>query len=91
MEDKKKKRLSIEELESVYGGRYVLRDSEKKDWIRVREKVEAKARSLRIAGRTREASEIETAYADAYDEWVDIIKMAPEDGPDLLFSVYFDI
>ena len=89
MEDKKIETLSIEELEGVSGGRYVLRESEKKDWIRVREKLEEKARSLRHAGRTREASVIETAYAEAYDEWVDLIKMAPENGPDILFSDYF--
>ncbi|MBR2675749.1 MAG: hypothetical protein IKE28_02410 [Solobacterium sp.] len=91
MEDKKIETLSIEELEGVSGGRYVLRESEKKDWIRVREKLEEKARSLRHAGRTREASVIETAYAEAYDEWVDLIKMAPENGPDILFSDYFEV
>ena len=91
MEDKKIETLSIEELEGVSGGRYVLRESEKKDWIRVREKVEEKARSLRMAGRSREASELETAYWNAYDEWVEHIKLASDTDCDYYFSDFFQI
>ena len=84
------RRMELEELESVAGGRRVLRETEKRDWIRVRETLEEKARRLKQAGYTREAGALEMQYHEAYDLWIDHIKMAPEDGPDLLFSDYFE-
>ena len=57
----------------------------------LREKVEEKARSLRMAGRSREASELETAYWNAYDEWVEHIKLASDTDCDYYFSDFFQI
>ena len=91
MEKKELKGIPDEDIEKVSGGRRTLRDSEKKDWIRVREKVEEKARSLRMAGRSREASELETAYWNAYDEWVEHIKLASDTDCDYYFSDFFQI
>ena len=50
MEKKELKRIPDEDIEKVSGGRRTLRDSEKKDWIRVREKVEEKDPSAQLMG-----------------------------------------
>ena len=96
MEDKKScneetKVLGLKELESVVGGRRTFRESEKKDWQRVYEALIDKATTLKHQGRNREASKLEGAYADAYDLWIDEIKLAPENGPDILFSDFFEV
>ena len=96
MEDKKNRNdearvLGLKDLESVVGGRRTFRESEHSDWLRVYEALVDKATSLKHQGRNREASKLEGAYADAYDQWIDEIKLAPEDGPDILFSDFFEV
>ena len=96
MEDKKNyneetRILGLEDLESVAGGRRTIRETERKDYMRVYEALIDKATRLKHQGRNREASIIEGAYAAAYDEWIDEIKLAPEDGPDILFSDFFEV
>ena len=95
MEDKKyyngeTTALGLDELESVAGGRNGLRESERKDHTLVLESVIKRAHELRAPyGFSKEADELESRYHDAYEEWIAMIKMAPEKGPDILFSDFF--
>ena len=96
MEDKKNlndeaRVLGLKDLESVVGGRRTIRESEKREWLRIYEALVDKATSLKHQGRNREASKLEAAYGEAYEMWIDEIKLAPEDGPDLLFSDFFEV
>ena len=96
MEDKRMRNdesrvLELKDLESVVGGRRTIRESEQRDWMRIYEALVDKATSLKHQGRNREASKLEAAYGDAYDQWIDEIKLAPENGPDVLFSDFFEV
>ncbi len=85
-----KQALDDDELETVAGGRNGLRESERRDHTLVLESVIKRAHELRAPyGHSKEADELESRYHDAYEEWIAEIKMAPEKGPDILFSDFF--
>ena len=83
--------LGLNELESVAGGRMGFRESEKRDMINVREKVQRKMETLKMAGRNKEADALDRQYWDAYDEWIDCIKCLSENDPDVFISDFIEV
>ena len=83
--------LGLNELESVAGGRMGFRESEERDMINVREKVQRKIETLKMAGKNKEADALDRKYWDAYDEWIDCIKCIPENGPDVFISDFIEV
>lgn len=85
------KALGLKELESVSGGRRAFRESEERDMINVRDKVQRKMETLRMAGKRKQADALDRQYWDAYDEWIDCIKSAPENSPDIFISDFIEV
>ena len=83
--------LGLNELESVAGGRMGFRESEERDMINVREKVQRKIETLKMAGRNKEADALDRQYWDAYDEWIDCIKCLSENDPDVFISDFIEV
>jgi hypothetical protein len=47
--------------------------------------------SLKSAGKIKQARALESDYLNAYDEWINDIKIMPESGCDILLSDYIEI
>lgn len=78
--------LTLDELDNIAGGREC-RQSEMDDIRAVTKKVYEKFLSLDNNGKQI----LLDRYSAAAAKWKDDIANAPEDGPDILFSDYFEI
>ena len=83
--------LGLNELESGAGGRMGFRESEERDMINVRDKVQRKIETLKMAGKNKEADALDRKYWDAYDEWIDCIKCVSENDPDVFISDFIEV
>lgn len=82
--------LSIEDLESISGGRDI-RKTESDEWRAIADNFEREVCRLQLAGKTAEAGKLARSYASALRKWTKAIDASPASGPDIHFSDYFQM